>query len=286
MSKKRGVFLSLLMAALWGTSFPFSQVVLRGGVGQFELLAIRFIISAIILSIVFYKQLKGFKKHEIMLGLKCGVSLFLGMAFQVSALKFTSSSNTAFLTMLYIVVVPVLSVIFYKYEITKSVVLSVILAVIGTALVSFAKGFGGTINIGDLLAVISSVFIAFQMLFLGKKESTFNPNRVTIVEMGVVGVLSVISMFIFKQPFVMPTHVLGSVIYLTLIPGCLCFALQTYCQRILDVYIVTILFTFECVFATIFSILILHETLTIIQVLGFIAILAAAFVVLVPKKKE
>ncbi len=98
----------LVFTAIWGLSFPLTKNVLEY-TSIFSFLSLRFLSAAIILLIVFYKKLRLITLNSILYGSIIGLVFFGSLAFQVSSLRFTSASNSAFISGLSIVFVPLLS---------------------------------------------------------------------------------------------------------------------------------------------------------------------------------
>ena len=66
-----------------------------------------------------------------------------------------------------------------------------------------------------------------------------------------------------------------SVLYLGIISTTVCYLLQTACQKYVDETKAAIILSMESVFGTLFSVMILHESITLRMILGCIIILAA-----------
>lgn len=89
-------------------------------------------------------------------------------------------------------------------------------------------------------------------------------------------VLSFISLFVFHQTEFHVTMESGlSVLYLGVVSTTICYLLQTACQQYVDGTKAAIIMSMESVFGTIFSILLLHEVVTLRMVIGCVVILGA-----------
>ncbi|MEG1575957.1 MAG: EamA family transporter, partial [Clostridium sp.] len=80
------------------------------------LLAYRFTVAVIGLVIVFWKKIKTITRNEIKYGSILGVMLFISYYFQTYGLKYTTASKNAFITTLYVIIVPFLHWLFNKVK--------------------------------------------------------------------------------------------------------------------------------------------------------------------------
>ena len=95
----------LVTAVIWGGAF----VVLKDNLNTFQpmtLLAIRFALSAAILSLLFSRRVSRMGRADLKAGFIVGFFLFLGFIAQTYGLVYTTAGKNAFLTTTYVVVVP------------------------------------------------------------------------------------------------------------------------------------------------------------------------------------
>mgnify|MGYP001350062904 CR=1 FL=1 len=115
-SKKKALLADgalLFVALIWGSGFPISKIALDYFTPM-VLMTFRFWGSFILLGILFWKHLKTVTKKEAIGGLVCGIMLFGGFATQTLGLQYTTSSKQAFLTGIYVVMVPFFYWMIYK----------------------------------------------------------------------------------------------------------------------------------------------------------------------------
>ena len=100
-----------------------------------------------------------------------------------------------------------------------------------------------------------------------------------MVQMITAFVLSAVSLVIFgENDFQVTTQGWLSVLYLGVISTTVFYLLQTACQKYVDETKAAIVLSMESVFGTIFSIIILHEVITLRMVIGCAIILAAVII--------
>src|SRR5690606_30597488 len=114
MSKQLKADLSIFsLTFIWGSSCIVMKNI-SDDIPAYAYLAMRFLVVSIILAIVFNKRLKGINLGDIMRGSLIAVLLYAGMMLQVLGLKTTTASNSAFITGLCVIMVPIISVFLLK----------------------------------------------------------------------------------------------------------------------------------------------------------------------------
>ena len=92
MEVSRKVWLSemamLLVAMIWGGTFVAAQFA-QETIPTFWILAIRFILAGLMMSLIFWKEWKKLDRKTIRYGATIGLLLFLGIGVQMVGLKFT-----------------------------------------------------------------------------------------------------------------------------------------------------------------------------------------------------
>ena len=103
----------LLVAASWGVSIPLTKLVI-GDIGIFTLLFLRFSIGSVITASVFYRQLLKVRLKTVIISFSLALLMSTVNVLETWGLKFTSSTNAAFLSGLSLIIVPVISFFLYK----------------------------------------------------------------------------------------------------------------------------------------------------------------------------
>ena len=206
-----------------------------------------------------------------------GIALFAGFAFQIIGLQYTTPSKNAFLTALNVVIVPFIAFIILKKKVGMKGIIGAIMSVIGVALLSLNGNL--TLSLGDGLTLLCAVGFAFQIFFTGEFVKKYPASVLNMVQMITAFVLSAVSLVIFgENDFQVTTQGWLSVLYLGVISTTVCYLLQTACQKYVDETKAAIVLSMESVFGTIFSIIILHEVITLRMVIGCAIILAAVII--------
>ena len=155
----------IITAIIWGSGFVASAVALESYT-PYQILAGRFLIGVILLSIVFYKKLKNIKRSTIIRGAILGSILYIAFVLQTVGLQYTTPSKNAFLTAVNVVIVPFIGFLIYKKKIDKFELVGAVLAIVGVAVLSLKLS--SEINIGDLLTLCCAFAFAFHIFYTAK----------------------------------------------------------------------------------------------------------------------
>jgi len=277
MTKQLKADLSLLcVTVVWGSSFFLMKDSLNS-LSTFNLLAIRFIIAFLFSCIVFYKTLKEADKDTVKYGFMIGVILFAGYAIQTMGLNYTTASKSAFITGSSVVLVPLLSSMLLKSIPEKRVVFGAISAFIGLGLISLNDKLG--INIGDILTFVAAIFYSFHIIAVGKYTVKVNSVALAVIQVGVVGVLSLAFSFVFEEPIIpIGSRVWLNILILSLLCTAGAFIVQNVAQKYTTPTHTALIYTAEPVFAAIFSYFLLGEVLSPRGFIGGILILLGMIV--------
>lgn len=267
----------MFVTIVWGSAF----VVMKNSMDVIKptyLLAYRFTIATAGLMIIFRKHVKTMTRADISCGTLLGFLLFISYYFQTYGLKFTTASKNAFITTLYVIIVPFLHWLFNKVKPTKNNIIAACIAVVGLALLSLKGDL--TVNFGDFLTFICGFCFALHMVFIDRYTMVYDPIKLTVVQMGSCAVISWLVAFTFEGSCDLGVFadrgVLMSVLYLGLVSSMLCFLLQTVGQTYLSASTSSILLSFESVFGLVFSVIFLSEPVTPRMLVGCGLMFAAA----------
>lgn len=271
----------ILVTVIWGGGFVASDIALES-MKPFQIMMVRFLLASVLMGVISRGQRKSEEKLKdrigaIKAGVLMGVTLFMGFAFQIIGLQYTTPSKNAFLTALNVVIVPFISFVILKKKIGAKGIIGAVMSVLGVALLSLNGNF--TVSLGDGLTLFCAVGFAFQIFFTSEFVKKYPASVLNTVQMFTAFVLSAISLMIFgENDFQVTTQGWLSALYLGVVSTTICYLLQTACQKYIDETKAAIILSMESVFGTIFSILILHEVVTVRMVIGCAVILAAVII--------
>ncbi len=271
----------ILVTVIWGGGFVASDMALES-MKPFQIMMVRFLLASVLMGVISWGQRKGEEKLKdrsgaIKAGVLMGVTLFMGFAFQIIGLQYTTPSKNAFLTALNVVIVPFIAFVILKKKIGAKGIIGAVMSVLGVGLLSLNGNF--TVSLGDGLTLLCAVGFAFQIFFTSEFVKKYPASVLNTVQMFTAFVLSAISLVIFgENDFQVTTQGWLSVLYLGVVSTTICYLLQTSCQKYIDETKAAIILSMESVFGTIFSIMILHEVVTVRMVIGCAVILAAVII--------
>lgn len=271
----------ILVTVIWGGGFVASDIALES-MKPFQIMMVRFLLASVLMGVISRGQRKSEEKLKdragvIKAGVLMGVTLFMGFAFQIIGLQYTTPSKNAFLTALNVVIVPFIAFVILKKKIGAKGIIGAVMSVLGVALLSLNGSF--IVSLGDGLTLFCAVGFAFQIFFTSEFVKKYPASVLNTVQMFTAFVLSAISLMIFgENDFQVTTQGWLSALYLGVVSTTICYLLQTACQKYIDETKAAIILSMESVFGTIFSILILHEVVTVRMVIGCAVILAAVII--------
>lgn len=173
-------------AVLFGTTFVMVKDAVRD-VGPVPFLAVRFLIGALAMAL-FARSGSGrggrAQPGVWRAGLVCGIALLLGYVFQTVGLQYTTSSVSAFVTYLLVVMVPVISALTLRRAPTPPTIVGVVLATSGLFLLT---GRGVHLGKGELLTLGCALSFAVHIVLLAYFAPRFDTTRLNGIQLLVVG---------------------------------------------------------------------------------------------------
>ena len=208
--------------------------------------------------------------------------MFAGVTLQQVALLYTTAGKTAFITTLYIVLVP-LAAVALGHRIRTAQWISAVLAFAG---VYFLSSYGEmTINKGDVLVFICSLFWMAQILLIDRFARTVDAIELCLTEM-IVCMFGSAALAAAYESFAW-TDVWSAAIPI-LYAGVFSCGVAYTCQILGQAYVeptqASILLSLEAVFAAVTGWIVLGETMTAVQILGCALLLGGALMTQIPKR--
>lgn len=278
-NKKKGLIadISMLFVALfWGGGF----VVVKDALDHMTplyIMAIRFTFAALIMSIIFWKNLRKITKEDLKAGAIIGLFLYLGFTTQTIGLKYTTAGSQAFLTGTNVVIVPFLAWALSKKHPGWHALIGAFLCFIGIGLLTLREGL--SINYGDILTLVCAVFYAGHITSVGYFAEKRDPIALTVIQIAVTAVLFIASAAIFEPvPTALNKNVAIGIGYLSIFCTVLAFLIQNIAQKYTSSSHAAIILCQESLFGALLSVMILKEVFTIQMVFGSILIFVAILI--------
>lgn len=285
MNNKTRVLASLglvLATIIWGFAFVVVKNTLDL-IPALYMMAFRFTIAFLGQALLFHKKFKLINKKILINGFVLGLLLYLSYAFQTYGCKYTTAGKNAFLTTIYVVLVPFINWILFSKKPKWYSVIAAFMAITGIGLVSLTDNL--TINIGDVLTIFCGITYAIHMIFVSRYTETGDAILLTILQIGFTAVLSWVTAPILDGPLLVSfvsSESIISIFYLGLLSTMVAYLLQNVGQKYTKPSTAALLMSLESVFGMLFSVIFLHEVLTPRMVIGcaviFIAIVISELV--------
>ena len=280
---------AIITSILWGSAFV-AQDMGMDFIGPHTFNVGRFLVGFLsLLPFFLFFDLKRIKKKKIdskktffyliLLGFILGV----GQALQQISLIYTDVANTGVFTVMYVLIVPLISYFIFSKKIHWSIWPAVILCVVGGMLLSEFKNI--SVRYGDALGILSAFCWALHIIYISKTIKFFNfPVTIAMSQCFVAFIFTILPMVIYENPTL--NNILKDsyeILYVGVLSSGLAFLLQTYTLQNLNPAPAAIVFSLEGVFAAIFAWMILDQFLNEIKILGiFLILFAVIFSQIIP----
>lgn len=260
------------MALIWGYSFLTMKTVLDT-VPTFTLLACRFLLSAVIMFVIFRKRIKAhFNREYLGLGVLMGCVIWSAYAAQTLGLADTTPGKNAFLTGTYCILVPFIAFALFRERVTKWHVASALLCLVGVGFVALDNF---SIQMGDLMTLVGAVFFAVDMVVVGHIGRTRDVSVLTSWMFLFVGLFSLIAT-LAVEPRVpaeqWTPEIIGQLVFLAVVCTTIGLLLQNQALSHVPPATGSLLLSLESPSGVLFSVLMAGEVLTGKLVFGFVLI--------------
>lgn len=281
------LLLLVLAAAIWGTAFvaqsvgaeyvgPLTFLMARSWIGAAFLIPVIMVRDRLLLSHTGENEKPRNKtqlKTLLAGGVVTGTALFLAALSQQVGISGTTTAKAGFITAQYVVIVPILSVFFGK-KVGKKIWGCVMLAVVGLYFLCMTGSF--SLNRADALMLLCAFLFGVQIMAVNYYSPRVDTVRLSCLQFLVEAVLSTIFM-LFLEPFDAAAFrpALFSILYAGVMSSGVAFTLQIVAQKKLDPTVASIAMSLESVFSALAGWIILHQTLTPLELCGCALMFAA-----------
>lgn len=288
----------LAAAAIWG--FAFAAQDAAASVPAFTLGAARSLLATLFLLILIpiSDALTGSKRRlisrrgidftrgELVGGAICGVILAVATAAQQLGINSgTDGGKAAFITALYVVLVPIYALAI-KRRATVNVWISVAIAVVGFYFLCITDRL--TVAPSDLYVVLCAVIFPFHILVIDRFSPSCNGLRMCCVQFAVSTLVNIAFAAVFEGAAGLPalSDALPSVLYLGICSSGIAYTLQIIGQRGTDPSLATVILSLESVFGVIGTAVFLGQSLSPREYLGCAIVLVAVILAQLEPKKH
>jgi drug/metabolite transporter (DMT)-like permease len=244
-------FLLFATAFFWGVTFIIVKNALVH-VDVYVFLTARFGLAFLLMAFLFRRHLLPLHLPTALGGGILGILLFAAFAFQTWGLTRTSATNSAFLTGMNVVMVPLLSLIFLRRAPAPTAALGVLLAL--TGLFFLTGGAPSHWNRGDLLVFVCAVWVAVHIMMTGYYASRFDTMALAVWQIATVALLNTaFALGTGSLTLRIPPQAWSALVVTALFCTVFAFAVQTHAQRFTSPTRTALIFTAEPVFGAMFA---------------------------------
>ena len=262
-----------LTAAAWGATFTVVKNIL-GRIAPEPFIFLRFTLAGVILMLIALPR--GRVTPDLVApGLILGLLVFGGYWLQTRGLMVISPSRSAFLTGLYVVMVPFCDALVYRVRVSPRAWTGSILALIGTTVM--IGGFDAQPSVGDALTVACALVFAFHVILSARYSARHSATGLAAVQVLVVGLAALPPSFFAPRPQ-MSRDIVIVIVFTAIVTTALAFAALMWAQGHVSATEAAVILAFEPVAASLTSIIWDGEPITISFVAGAALILSAMIV--------
>jgi drug/metabolite transporter (DMT)-like permease len=296
MNRFKADLVLLLVALIWGSAFAVQRIATQY-FDAFTFNGLRFLLGGLVL-IPFSKMNPLNKTNRSQIGTNPGTEkaisfpvldfkslsfiilagglLFGAAGLQQAGLKTTTAGNAGFITTLYVVLVPVILMIFWREKIHWVSWLGAGIAIIGSLLLST----GGTLHIasGDALVMGGALLYALHVILVSRAVKHLDVLTFSTGQYIVAGVMNILVSTVMKMPYGGLEFGWWTIVYIGLLSTAVGYTLQVFGQKYALPTDTTILLSMEAVFAAVAGFILLGETMQLVQIIGCGLILLAVVI--------
>ena len=280
----------LLVAIIWGSTLVVSKST-TGTIHPNLLIALRFLISVVVLGLVFLPRLKRIDWGYVRSGAIIGLFLFLAHSAQTIGVTDAEGmpGRSGFLSAAYCVIVPFLVWAVNRVRPDRYNIIAAVLCITGIGFVSFGEvpseqlaassvvGF----TLPDALALLSGIFFAAHIVTIERFSRGKDPILITIMQFVFAGIFAAITVMV-QDPHCLATAqwsvATPAIFYLAVVATAIALLLQNLGQKYTDPSSAAIILGTESIFCVVFGVFVSDEKVTPMLAVGFVLIFLAIIV--------
>ncbi len=275
-TKTRANLLLLITAVIWGGGFVAQRLGMQE-LGPYIFNGFRFLLGALtLLPIIIIRNKKkpiavlGFKK-TLIVGCVAGLFLFFGATFQQFGLVYTTAGKAGFVTGLYVILVPLLGMI-WGDRAPAQTWLGAVFALIGLYLLSATQGF--KLAQGDGYVLLGALFWAGHVQFIARFSPRLDPIHLSFVQAVFTSLISFgVGTFLEEFQYQQVISAAAPILYGGVISIGIAYTLQVVAQKDAKPAHAAILLSLESVFAVFWGWLLINEILSPRALIGSLLML-------------
>ncbi|VFP79914.1 DMT family transporter [Candidatus Erwinia haradaeae] len=183
----------IVITMIWGLSFLVINHIMTLS-GPFCFIGIRFAIATIVSLLMSWRILSMITFMEIKAGILVGLAIGCGYSLQAYGMQTITGSKSAFITALYVPLIPLLQWIFLGLRPSLLSCIGVTLAFSGLLLLANPSDGPLIFNQSEMATLLSTVAISVEIILINAYANKVNTQRITIIQLGVASLSGLIFM--------------------------------------------------------------------------------------------
>lgn len=266
----------ILITMFWGGTFLAVQYAVTQS-GPFFFVGLRFATAALAVALISLKTLRGLTLTELKAGLAIGVAIAMGYSLQTWGLQTIPSSKSAFITAMYVPLVPLLQWLCLRRMPGMMSCIGIVLAFIGLIMLAGPEDNLLALGPGEMITLVGAVAIAAEIILISAWAGKVDVKRVTVVQLATASLVAFLTMIPAGESVPPMSAGLWMVALGLGIFSAIIQVTMNWAQRSVSPTRATVIYTGEPVWAGIFGRL-AGERLPLLALLGAAFIIAGVLV--------
>lgn len=182
-----------MVTVVWGGTF----VVVKFGItlsSPMFFVACRFLMASLVIGILSFESLRRTTKADLIAAIAIGLSITAGYGSQTVGMQYITSSESAFITALYVPLVPFILFLVFKKVPHYMTCIGALVAFMGLVVLSGGGSSSQSMNFGHIITALSTIALAIEIILISHFAPSVNLKNVTILQLFFAAVFAFISM--------------------------------------------------------------------------------------------
>jgi drug/metabolite transporter (DMT)-like permease len=184
---------------VWGSTFLIIHIAMRHS-GPLFFVGLRFTTAGLFTLLLFPAALRGATRRELGAGALIGATLALGYGLQTYGLQTIPSSTSAFITALYVPLVPLFQWLITRRPPKLAGLAGIACAFTGLLLLAGPDGTSVHFSVGELATLGGAIAAAAEIVLIGRYAGNVDLRRITVIQLLTAGLLSFVAMPATGEP--------------------------------------------------------------------------------------
>lgn len=274
-----------LTASIWGFAFVAQSTAMEV-IGPHTFNAVRFLLATLsmIPLLLIFKTKQDYDPKALLKGsIAAGSLLFCGFTFQQTGLLYTTAGNAGFITSMYIVLVPLVGLMF-KHSVDRLTWGGIAVSLVGFYVLTIGPNL--SINKGDVLELAGTLFWTCHVLLISYLSRSLPALPLSIAQFAIATLWASLTAFTLEEPSLVAVELAWwPLVYAGVASSGIAFTLQTLGQRQVTPSTTALILSMEAVFAAIGGWWLMGEVLSDRALFGCALIFTGMIVSQWPRKE-